>query len=699
LNPISQAVAPHNGRKYRPDIDGLRAVAVTSVVAYHAGLGWIKGGFVGVDIFFVISGYLIGSLIYQEIRAGGFSIARFYERRAKRILPALFGVLLFCYAAGLLLLPWSEMRHLVRAALATILSSSNVLFWLTSDYFAPLAELNTLLMTWSLGVEEQFYLLFPLLMLLLRRFSAKVQYIAISCMVATSLAMSIFGTAYNPTAAFFLLPTRAWELGAGVLLAIYEINRWEINRGARKSRMSRLTRDVCSLTGFILICLAVCLLNASVRFPGYAALLPVAGALLIIAARKGVINRLLSLRPLVFIGLVSYSWYLWHWPLLSFARNVAPAGIPVQTGVCIAAISFGLAVLSYKFIEQPFRRSTIPTIPLLKRYALGSLIVALPAVVIFVTHWVPNGSGFVQKIDTLDSIMEKQSCMVDEAASHLNITASCLPPLTGPTVALIGDSHAATFVATLREVALSSGYQTVEMTKASCPALDGVTRAYGGSGSRCTEFNRKRLDYIERSPNIRVVFVVSFWSAPLAAEGDYYALDGSGARTVSFEQSHENFELGLDRLVTRLEKAGKTIYLFQDNPEFEFDPPRLMITRLVKARLALSRLVAPSTPLYADNVAPSRMTPGVETARAVIDEIAAGHPAVHVIDSWNVLCKEPGCRFADGSEIFYVDDQHLSNYGAGLVLSTLQLPPVGGHEASRRERDEQPATADADLSR
>jgi len=661
----------------------LRAVAVTSVVAYHAGLGWVKGGFVGVDIFFVISGYLIGSLIYQEIRVGAFSIARFYERRAKRILPALFGVLLFCYAAGLLLLSWSEMRHLVRAAIATILSSSNVLFWLTSDYFAPFAELNTLLMTWSLGVEEQFYVLFPLSMLLLRKYSAKTQLIAIGCVAGVSLVMSIAGTRYDSTAAFFLLPTRAWELAAGVMLAIYEINRGEINRGeanrgGRSSRMSPLGRDVCSLIGFAMIGLAVFLFDAGTPFPGYAAILPVAGSVLIIAARKGVINRVLSWRPIVFIGLVSYSWYLWHWPLLSFARNVAPAGIPVRTGVCLAVVSFGLAVLSYKFIEQPFRKSTTPTIPLLKRYALGSLLVALPAAVIFVTHWVPNQSAPVQKIDTADSVAEKQRCMVDESASHVTIGAPCVPPLTGPAIGLIGDSHAATFGVSLRSLAVRSGYQLVEMTRASCPALDGVTRSYAGSGSRCAQFNRERLEYIERNPKIRVVFVVSFWSAPLAAEGDRYILDGGGAHTVSWEQSRANFKLGLDRLVTRLEKAGKTVYLFQDNPEFEFDPPRLMITRLVKARLALAGLVAPATPLYTGNVAPGKTTAGVDTARAVIDEVAAGHPGLHVIDSWNVLCTGPGCRFANGDEILYVDNQHLSPYGAAFVLSGLQLPPAGG---------------------
>ena len=690
MSPTPQEVGAHKGREYRPDIDGLRAVAVTSVVAYHAGLGWVKGGFVGVDIFFVISGYLIGSLIYKEIRAGSFSIARFYERRAKRILPALFGVLLFCYAAGLLLLPWSEMRHLVRAALATLLSSSNILFWLTSGYFAPFAELNTLLMTWSLGVEEQFYVLFPLFMLLLRRFSPKVQFAAIGCVAAVSLALSVVGTAYNSTAAFFLLPTRAWELAAGVLLAVYEVNRGEASRSSGRSALSPITAHLCSLTGLALIGLAVFGLNSRVPFPGYAALLPVSGAVLLIGSRQGVANRLLSLRPIVFVGLVSYSWYLWHWPLLSFAKNVAAAGIPVQSGVCIAIISFGLAVLSYKFIEQPFRRSRTATIPVLKRYALGSLIVALPAVVIYVTQWVPNGSASVQSIDSADVVVQKQSCMVDESVAHIPTGAPCVPPLTGPAIALIGDSHAATFGRSLRSLASSSGYQVIEMTKASCPALDGVTRSDGESGGRCAQFNRERLDYIERNSNIRAVFVVSFWSAPLAGEGDHYVLVG-GSKKVTVEQSRMNLKVGLDRLMSRLEKAGKTVYLFQDNPEFGFDPPRLMITRLVRARLDLARLVAPSTPLYADGLAPSRITPGVEAARAAIKEAAAdragtGLPEVHtspvyLVDSRGKLCDGLSCRFAEGDETLYVDDQHLSTLGADLVLSGLQLPPVGGRES------------------
>ena len=318
--------------KYRPDIDGLRALAVISVLAYHCAPSWVKGGYIGVDVFFVISGYLIGALVYKEIRAGSFSIAEFYKRRAKRILPALFGVLIFCYVAGLLMLsPW-ELQMFSREAFASITSSSNFYFWRSVHYFHPDAWQRPLLMTWSLGVEEQFYIVFPLLMISLHGKRWRAQLCGIGAVAMLSLAASGWAAQHYPWFEFYMLPTRAWELAAGVLLAVYEANRLR----EKRSLPLPATHGISLLgVGLILVADVETLSGEAGR------LLGVAGALLVIVSRDGIANRLLSCRPIVFIGLVSYSWYLWHWPMFSFAHIASSSDISVRAGIAIGLLSFG----------------------------------------------------------------------------------------------------------------------------------------------------------------------------------------------------------------------------------------------------------------------------------------------------------------------------------------------------------------------
>ena len=662
----------HRSLKYRPDVDGLRAIAVTSVVVYHCGLGWIKGGFVGVDIFFVISGYLIGALVHKEIRAHNFSIARFYERRAKRILPALFGILLFSYIIALLILSPLELRDFAKGAFATITSSSNIVFWLKSSYFSPNADQNPLLMTWSLGVEEQFYIFFPLLMLLIRKLPQRAQFATISVLTALSLAVSIIGTAKDPTATFYLLPTRAWELAAGVLLALFEANR-----PAAASALPPAARHGISLVGLALLGIAIFSLNSETPFPGYAALLPVAGAVMIIFARHGVVNRLLSWRPIVFIGLVSYSWYLWHWPLLSFAHISSDKGLSSATSIAIGALSFLLAVLSWRFIEQPFRKSTTPTTTLLTRYAMAIVVVALPLLLMFFTHGLPQRNRAVAQMESAGEPLRHDACLADYGVSHPNYKAPCVPAGDGPAVALIGDSHASALAPGLRAVADREGYRMLELDKMSCPALDGVSRSTARRPRHvqdCSEFNQQRIAYVLQNPNIRSVVIEGYWSDALDnLSGDRYVQDGHDVQDVSLTQSPVLLQQGLDRLVDTLEKAGKQVYLVQDNPAFGFDPMRHMRTAMIAPRHALAGLVAPATLRWPDGIAPPEQSSAVTEARARVVAVAAAHPGTHIIDLQNALCSETGCRFAQGNQIVFADYHHLSPLGARMVFEGFEL--------------------------
>ncbi len=310
------------GRSYRQDVDGIRAVAILSVVLYHIHAPLLTGGYTGVDIFFVISGYLIGGHIYSELRAGNFSYLRFYQRRAKRILPAFYVVLLFTIAAAACLLSPSEVASLGRFAFAAALSASNLILGHFSGYFAPASALNPLLMTWSLGVEEQFYAVIPLLMGLLVRLRRNWLLPAILILCGLSLLLSIFELTVHPTIVFYMLFTRAWELGAGVALAIAESNR-------KRTSLGGVAAEVLSAAGVVLTLAPMFLLNANSTFPGLAALPTVVGASLLIATPSSLINRrCLSLGPLVFVGKISYSLYLWHWPILALLRAASGAEVP-----------------------------------------------------------------------------------------------------------------------------------------------------------------------------------------------------------------------------------------------------------------------------------------------------------------------------------------------------------------------------------
>jgi len=334
-----------SSRVYRPDIDGIRAIAILSVVLYHAGVPQISGGFTGVDIFFVISGYLIGGHIYSDLMTGSFSYLHFYRLRAKRILPAFYAMFAFTIVAALVLLSPFEAWEFSKSAIAATLSSSNIYFWRHTNYFDTQNVFNPLLMTWSLGVEEQFYVVIPVLLGLLARIQRNLILLAVLTLCVLSFLLSWRELGSHPFAVFYLLPTRAWELGVGVALAIAELRR-------KRSIMPVSLVEWVSLTGLFLMLVPMALLTAASPFPGAAALPSVLGTALIIATPTSWINRrLLSLAPLVFIGKISYSWYLWHWPILSFLRIISGGILPPGVVALAITASLGMAFASYFFIE------------------------------------------------------------------------------------------------------------------------------------------------------------------------------------------------------------------------------------------------------------------------------------------------------------------------------------------------------------
>jgi peptidoglycan/LPS O-acetylase OafA/YrhL len=334
--------------KYRPDIDGLRAIAVLAVIAFHLHFVPMSGGYVGVDVFFVISGYLISGILLREMREGRFSIARFYERRCRRILPALFVVALATIVLGFVYLLPDEFKDYGKSLIATVSSLSNIYFCSKTSYFAGGGPL---LHTWSLAVEEQFYLGFPILLFLIHRWRPRWLTASILVITGISLIISIVGNYEFPVANFYMPYTRAWELLLGAILSFRILPQLRV----------RLLREACSILGTLLILFSIFKYNEATPFPGLAALAPCIGAALVIFAGESgpsLVGSVLSLRPLTFLGAISYSLYLWHWPLLFFGGRgfLTFNDLSHRANVAIfLAICIGLSTLSWKFVELPAR--------------------------------------------------------------------------------------------------------------------------------------------------------------------------------------------------------------------------------------------------------------------------------------------------------------------------------------------------------
>jgi peptidoglycan/LPS O-acetylase OafA/YrhL len=336
---------------HRADIDGLRSFAIMPVLAYHAGIHLVSGGFVGVDIFFVISGFLITQVLVRDFESERFSLIAFYERRVRRILPALIVVMLVTTAVYFYYSLPAEFIDYSKSLMTAALSVSNVFFWLSSSYFDPASADRPLLHTWSLGVEEQFYVFWPLLLMVGYRWFRGRLLLAVTILTVVSFVVSVYGVFHDRSATFYLVHTRAWELFGGALLSI----------GAFSKPLGRATREILGLLGLALIVGSIFLINQLMPFPGATAFPPCLGAaLVILAGRDGdsTVSRIMSLKPLVFIGLISYSLYLWHWPIIVFQHNYAllmTGGSEFTRKVVEMVVSIVMATLSWWFVEQPFR--------------------------------------------------------------------------------------------------------------------------------------------------------------------------------------------------------------------------------------------------------------------------------------------------------------------------------------------------------
>lgn len=421
--------------RYRREIDGLRAIAVIPVIFFHAGFKPFAGGFVGVDVFFVISGYLITAILLENLATNEFSILTFYERRARRILPALFLVILSTLPfAWFLMLP-DPFENYAQSVIATILFSNNILLAITSGYWSLASEFKPLLHTWSLGIEEQYYIVAPYLLLASWKFARRWIFWVLAFATVASYILCQIETGRNLVYAFFMTYSRAWELLAGSLVAYVS------------GRHAFPKRDLPAALGLLLILTAVFTFDQGMAFPGPAALIPTAGTVLVLlyAREGGRVAQLLALRPFVGIGLISYSLYLWHQPLFAFARigNLQP---PEAITYCLLiALAFGLSFLSWKFVETPFRsRSAVGTLALtVSASTVAAALLAL-STAIYVSNGVHQRFFDTAKYDPADSYIAYNMRIED-------LKGGGFPPSDKPRLLVAGNSQARDFVNMLME--------------------------------------------------------------------------------------------------------------------------------------------------------------------------------------------------------------------------------------------------------
>lgn len=667
-NSSPSAAAPAG---YRPDIDGLRAIAVTSVVFYHAHLWPLTSGYVGVDIFFVISGFLIGGILFRECQTGSFSYTRFYARRAKRILPALFAVTIIVCAAALLLMGARELRQTGISAASALVGISNVYFWWSTNYFNPSSHLNPFLMTWSLGVEEQFYVLFPLLLIPLVRRSRFAVLSVLTALTILSFAVCVWVTSFNPTAAFYLLPMRAWELGCGVLLAV-------ALSGRRVEACSPVLHNVAATAGLATVLLSCVLFDDATPFPGWVAAFPVLGTVALIYGERSWINRrLLASAPMVAIGLISYSWYLWHAPMMAFTRLVhfGPASVGLMCAVGV--LSGGVAWLSWRFVERPFRHMPLPDPIILRRYGVALLAIAALPASFFVLKGIP------QRLDAHGRTVEQtlnegrgNPCLVSYGVTEPTDRGECrTPPASARrTVALLGDSHAAALGPALRDIADGRDIGLVQLQKSSCAPLLGATRAmprYPLHAGECAAFNEKVFGIIAADSKVDTVILTGFWGGSFQGNPLDGTLVRSGSADGRLEDQDTLLASALRDTIARYRAAGKRVVVMADVPLLAFDPGIRAITEIMPARLWLSSLAGAPQGLADGRVTAEWLRP-TTSADAIVRTVATSTADVRYHDPRSGLCTAAGCAYR-GDLPYYIDFQHLSHPGAMQALSTLAL--------------------------
>jgi peptidoglycan/LPS O-acetylase OafA/YrhL len=654
---------------YRPEIDGLRMIAVLAVVLYHFGVPGLPGGFSGVDVFFVISGFLIGGILWRDYAENGrLHLARFYIRRVKRLAPAYFVMAAVSAAvAWVVLLPF-EFREFGKSLIAATVYLSNVLFWRGEGYFDIGAENKVLLHTWSLSVEEQFYVALPLLIVLLR-FSRGALLAALWLGFAASLLACLWITPRDGTSAFYLFPFRAWELLAGVLLAVMgHLRGWQWR-----------VHGALSWAGLALVLGGIGLISAE-GFPGWQALLPVAGTVLLLANGRHAnpVNRVLAAPVPVFFGRISYSLYLWHWPVLVLSKYWREGHSGWFETAGWLGLALALAVLSWRFVETPVRRIegmrgrtvlaalTLPSAMMLAIGALAYLRDGLPA------RFAPETRVHIAA--SADFLQDWSRCHTPASGAFEGVELCPFGPDGAPKVLVWGDSHVRAFKEGLEQAAFEAGVPGLIIWHAGCPPLFDVVKresyATRAEDANCMADTATIRAGLATLTSVERVLLIGRWA--YYATGAGVGRDADNTVDVNGLGGSNNAEVmarALTATVAELSGYFREVYVLRQVPEIPGYDSRDMARKLAHGRATATDAAALRVPLAA---AMAR----AGAAEAPLAALAASG-AIHLIDPWPMLCDTEGCGALQGGAGWYFDNNHLTNTAA-RALRGLFIPFLTG---------------------
>ena len=647
---------------YRSDIDGLRAVAILSVFVFHAFPDALPGGFIGVDVFFVISGYLISFAIFNEVDAGKFSFSDFYARRTRRIFPALIAVLSSVFVAGFFVLLPVELTRLGKNIASVATFTLNFLLQRDVGYFDGAGSVNVVLNLWSLCIEEQFYLLFPPLFLL--AYKLRLNRLAVlACIIASSFALNIYFISSEATFTFFSPLTRFWELAVGGLLA-YALPRNNWVRGP-------VSGFVLSGLGLSIILCGVFLITKDMAFPGWFALAPTIAACCLIAAEgPNALKGLLSNRLMVFVGKISYPLYLWHYPIFSYLRIYESSEPPLFVMSCAMAVSILCAVLTYQFIERPFRVGALKRIS--NAMTIGCLVAALLCLGVL-GKLAQRERGLTQRMGgdwapMLAQMYESQGGQNCALKNLIPEESTCLIAKANeaPTVALIGDSHAVHFFAGVSRYVDLQGGNLIALTGPGCVPFIGVrTRQVKGDPEVCAAIVERVFLYLDNNPQIKTVLIAT--RGPISLSGKPFGQDDVPGRYIDSDVYPQAktlpslFAQGLEATVSHLIKSGKKVVFILDNPELGFDPE-------LCSDLSISRKKNASCKVERNAVDERNLE-----YRKIVNATKSKHPDMQVVDTLLRICDSQYCYAKKGDKFIYRDNNHLTTYGSLLLAPGYQF--------------------------
>lgn len=633
--------------KYRADIDGLRAIAVAAVVIFHAFPGAIPGGFIGVDIFFVISGYLISTIVFENLEHADFSLREFYGRRIRRIFPALITVLIVSLSFGWFSLLADEFSRLGKHIAGGAVFISNIVFLKESGYFDTAADTKPMLHLWSLAIEEQFYLFWPLLVAYVwkRRFS----FLKLTALVAiVSFAANIYLTERNPTAAFYSPLSRFWELMIGGVLAYVTLHAAQVNGGYKNAQ---------SVCGFVLLTIGFVFVDAGRAFPGWWALLPTLAAFLIISSGPASwLNRnILSNRILVWFGLISYPLYLWHWPLLSFARIVCEAEPSMELRIALVLTAVLLSWLTYRFIEKPFRSGMHRTGKTMVAAALMGCVCAGAALAYF---GVLKSRNTYPALEAASRIGDFEYLADHAGDDRKRPGIYTINGASQDITVLLGDSHVAQYAPRIGELikGRAGANSAIFAVGGGCPPIPDVFED-AAIHKKCAEILENGLTLIKQD-KVKAIVVGAAWSQYFVdqasypkndpADYDYYFLNHGTKEYFRNGRGTELALTGLERLLAALAKH-KDVYLLLDNPVGDnFDPHNF-----------LNRHVFTSTDTPDARRNTKIALPQLQIREKLMD--IAKQAGVKIIDPMAKLCRDEICaRWTIDEQPVYKDGSHLS---------------------------------------